>query len=144
MDGATALKFVRSRHAEGDEGTDLARAARQERVISAIKEKALSKDVYLHPKKLMELKDAVLASIETDITPEEGAVLVRWFVEARGNSKSYVLSEDYLEVAPKSSVYDNLYVFIPKEVNTSDPSGRSWIKVHGWIACLLSEKSSCN
>jgi len=33
MDGGAALKFVRSRNAEGDEGTDLARIARQEKVI---------------------------------------------------------------------------------------------------------------
>src|SRR5690606_11303223 len=42
MDGETALKFVRSRHAEGDEGNDFARSACQQRVISAIREKVLT------------------------------------------------------------------------------------------------------
>ena len=35
MDGETALEYVRSRHAEGPEGSDFARSKRQEKVISA-------------------------------------------------------------------------------------------------------------
>ncbi|NMC35531.1 LCP family protein [Candidatus Beckwithbacteria bacterium] len=56
MDGQTALKFSRSRHAEGDEGTDFARSARQQKVLKAIKEKLSSSQVYLNPSKLLELK----------------------------------------------------------------------------------------
>ena len=41
MDGETALKFARSRNAEGDEGTDFARAARQQKVIEALKDRIL-------------------------------------------------------------------------------------------------------
>src|SRR3990167_5619174 len=47
MDGETALKFVRSRNAEGDEGTDLARSARQQKVIAATKDRVLKPDVFL-------------------------------------------------------------------------------------------------
>ena len=137
MNGETALKFVRSRNAEGPEGTDLARAARQERVVEAIKNKVLSKEILLSPKKLVELKNTTLESIETDITPSTGAILARKIFDARDNMKSNVLSEDFLENPPKSSVYDNLYVFIPKEVDKSDPSDRSWSKVHEWISNLL-------
>ncbi len=39
MDGATALKFVRSRHAMTGEGTDFSRAARQRQVLLALKDK---------------------------------------------------------------------------------------------------------
>lgn len=39
MDGKTALKFVRSRNAAGDEGTDFARSARQQQVMKAVEEK---------------------------------------------------------------------------------------------------------
>jgi len=142
MDGETALKFVRSRHAEGDEGTDLARSARQERVVQAVKNKLLAKEVYLHPTKIIAFKDAVLDSIETDITPEEAAILARWFVDGHNNINSQVLSDDLLEVPPQTPKYDNLYVFIPKEVDTSDPSGRSWSGVQDWIRCQVSE--DCN
>ena len=50
MNGDTALIFVRSRHAEGDEGTDLAREARQQKVIDAIKSKIMEPKVLLSPK----------------------------------------------------------------------------------------------
>jgi anionic cell wall polymer biosynthesis LytR-Cps2A-Psr (LCP) family protein len=43
MDGALALKYVRSRHGYGVEGSDFARARRQQKVISAAKDKLLSK-----------------------------------------------------------------------------------------------------
>lgn len=39
MDGATALIFARSRHADGPEGSDFARSKRQEKVINAFKQK---------------------------------------------------------------------------------------------------------
>ena len=48
MDGARALKYVRSRHAEGDEGSDFARGKRQQEVILALKTKLMSKDIYLN------------------------------------------------------------------------------------------------
>src|SRR5260221_5810884 len=46
MDGDTALKFVRSRHAAGAEGTDIARAARQQLIISSIVKKAITPQVF--------------------------------------------------------------------------------------------------
>lgn len=42
MDGQTALNFVRSRHAEGSEGTDFAREKRQQKVMEAIKNKLIA------------------------------------------------------------------------------------------------------
>lgn len=39
MDGQRALEYMRSRHAEGDEGTDLARSQRQQLVIAAMLDK---------------------------------------------------------------------------------------------------------
>ena len=67
MDGATALKYVRSRHAEGEEGTDYARAQRQQRVILALKEKLLTARMLLSPKKLNRLNKAFKTSVKTDI-----------------------------------------------------------------------------
>ncbi len=142
MDGETALKFVRSRYAEGDEGTDLARAARQQKIIEAIKQKTLSRETLLSPKKIFQLKDVILGSIETDMSPEAAAILGRR-VMAKVNPKTHVLSEEFLEVAPRSEKYQNLYVFIPKEVDNKSQSGRSWNKVHDWFKCIL-ETDKCS
>jgi polyisoprenyl-teichoic acid--peptidoglycan teichoic acid transferase len=67
MDGSTALKYVRSRHAEGEEGTDYSRAERQQRVILAFKEKILSGATLLKPKKIQALKQIVIDSVKTDL-----------------------------------------------------------------------------
>ncbi len=68
MDGSTALKYVRSRHAEGEEGTDYSRSQRQQRVILAFKEKLLSRQTMFNFKKIKSLKQIVSDSIKTDLT----------------------------------------------------------------------------
>lgn len=42
LDGATALKYMRSRHALGSEGSDLARSKRQQQVINALLDKIVA------------------------------------------------------------------------------------------------------
>ncbi|KKR14109.1 hypothetical protein A2865_03815 [Candidatus Woesebacteria bacterium RIFCSPHIGHO2_01_FULL_39_17] len=134
MDGETALKFVRSRNAIGDQGTDFARQVRQQKVITAIKDKLLSKEILLSPKKLTKLKEALLESTQTDITPSATAILTRRSIQARDNVYSFILPEDLLLNPPKSPRYDNLYVFVPKDDN--------WDKVHKWIECVF-ENGEC-
>lgn len=71
MNGITALKYVRSRHAQGAEGSDFARSKRQEKVIAAFKDKVFSLDVLLNPVKALSLIDVVKDSIDTDIKEDE-------------------------------------------------------------------------
>ena len=52
MDGTQALKYVRSRHAEGEEGTDFARSKRQEKIMLALKNRLLSFEIISSPSKL--------------------------------------------------------------------------------------------
>lgn len=58
MDGQTALKFVRSRNAEGEEGTDFARSQRQQKIIVALAKRVFSYQTLLNPQKIFELKQA--------------------------------------------------------------------------------------
>lgn len=125
MDGETALKFVRSRNAEGEEGTDLARETRQQKVIQAIKKKALSPTVLLNPARLVALWRAVTTSIETDLDIVTSAVLARRILFTGKSTKSLVLPAEYLENPPKSPRFDNQYVFIPKDGD--------WENVHKWV-----------
>lgn len=67
MDGATALKFVRSRHSEGEEGTDFARARRQRAIIDAIRVKVLNPNFLLDEKKVASLQDIVNKNLNTNI-----------------------------------------------------------------------------
>ena len=137
MDGETALKFARSRNAQGDEGTDFARQKRQQKIIKAMEEKILDKSILLSPKKLFRLKDAFLLNLETDMQETEAAVLAGNFLNSRENISSFVLPEDLLINPPKSSKYDNLYVFIPKDEDSSADSGPSWSEVQTWVNCVF-------
>lgn len=71
MDGVTALKYVRSRHGVGQEGSDFARSKRQEKVITAFKDKLFSAGTLLNPVKLTNLGSVLAGSIETDIKENE-------------------------------------------------------------------------
>jgi polyisoprenyl-teichoic acid--peptidoglycan teichoic acid transferase len=71
MDGVTALKFVRSRHADGSEGSDFARSKRQGKIINSFKDKALSLQTFLNPGKFLDLFDVLSQSIDTNIKQDE-------------------------------------------------------------------------
>ncbi len=130
MDGETALKFARSRNAQGDSGTDLARAARQQKILNATKDAIVSKEVLLSPKKMLEIRSVLADSVETDIDTSAATVLARYVFNARNNISSHILSEDLLVNPPKSYLYDNLYVFIPK-------SEGGWDEIHKWVKSVL-------
>ena len=49
MDGQTVLKYIRSRHSEGDTGTDVDRTARQQLVITSIAQSLIQKDTLMDP-----------------------------------------------------------------------------------------------
>lgn len=129
MNGVTALKFVRSRNAQGDEGTDFAREARQQKVISAIKQKLLDKNTLLSPRKLALIWQTVRQYIKTDIDNYTLGLLGKYALKAQGNIKSYIIPEDLLVNPPKEKRYDFLYVFIPE-------SG-DWNEVHAWVSELI-------
>ncbi len=129
MDGETALEFVRSRKAEGDEGTDIAREKRQQQVLEAIKNALLDKSFWLSPTKVKTLLNIVLSRTETDLDTKAIFSLARYVIEARDDIKKETLDERFLENPPISPKYDNLYVFIPKSGN--------WQGVQNWLRGLL-------
>ena len=129
MDGETALIFARSRNAEGDEGTDLAREIRQQKILVTIRTKALSLEVLFSPKKMLSVWEVVRESVETDIDASIGAILVRRLLQTRNQIESHVLSDDLLINPPLQFRYDNLYVFIPK--------AGDWEEVHSWVKDIL-------
>ncbi len=66
MDGETALKYARSRHAAGAEGTDFARAKRQQQVILAAKDRLFDLDI-TDFSKIKELWKTGQDAVETDL-----------------------------------------------------------------------------
>ena len=116
MDGVTALKYVRSRHAEGDEGTDFARSQRQQRLLLAIKRKIFTPQIILNPRKLIGLWQLVSLNIKTDIPQNKYVDLFKMALKLRKNKfKMEVLNNGFLINPPTSKAkYDNQWVLVPK------------------------------
>ena len=66
MDGETALKYARTRHADDD----FQRARRQQQVLLAIKDQVV-KDGLLSPKRALSLLGVLKDSVEHDVAPSE-------------------------------------------------------------------------
>lgn len=67
MDGGLALKYARSRHGGNGEGSDFARARRQQQIIFATKEKLLSFGTVTNPKKLSDILGSIGSHSQTNM-----------------------------------------------------------------------------
>ena len=140
MDGTTALKYVRSRHATGVEGSDFARSKRQEKVITAFKAKIFSVDTFLNPGKLVDLVNVLNDSIKTDIKQSEYADFIRLGQEMKGAKiRSAILDTGstadnrlgLLINPPISAEYGNQWVLSPRIGNGH------YAEIHEYVACEL-------
>lgn len=137
MDGDLALKFVRSRYAQGEEGSDFARNKRQQKVLMALYEKILAKVKTLNIKQIEDLYFLLDKAIKRDITNKEILSLGKKFLFLKNIKINHnVLSEDFFIVPPVSSY--GKYVLIPKDNDFS--------LIHQYVDCLLNNNpsSSCN
>ena len=67
MNGELALKYARSRHGDNGENTDFARARRQQNLIMAVKQKALSAQTLLDFLKIKALYDLYSTNVDTNL-----------------------------------------------------------------------------
>jgi len=122
MDGERALKYVRSRHGDGIEGTDFARSKRQQQVILAIKDKLMSARTIIDLPKLKELFNLYETEVESNISSED---LVSFFSLYKKldlqNLKRVVLDDRSsledggLLISPENrDEYGGAYVLIPR------------------------------
>lgn len=144
INGLTALKYVRSRHALGSEGSDFARSKRQAIVISAFKEKIFSLNVLLNPSKVMDLINVVKDNIATDIKEEEYDDFIRLMQKLQGATvRSAVLDtgdyetgrEGLLINPPTGDDYGGQWVLVPAEGNGN------YSQIQKYIDCEI--KDNC-
>jgi len=139
MNGERALKYVRSRHGNGLEGTDFARSKRQQQVILAIKDKLLTAQTLIDLPKLKELFNLYETEVESNISTDE---LVSFYSLYKNldlkNFKRVVLDdrssseEGGLLVAPENSdQYGGAYVLIPRSGDYS--------QIHAYVKKYLFE-----
>jgi len=113
MDGARALKYVRSRHAEGDEGSDFARGRRQQEMIMALKTKLMSKEIYFHPGQWEKLYAAFDEATDTDMNIGELLTVGKLFMQTPKEKTQRISLEDKLYTPP--SLWYGRYVLLPTE-----------------------------
>lgn len=132
LNGTQALKFVRSRHAYGPEGSDFARAKRQQKVLLAAKEKALKIQNIFDPIKINNLFTDFGQSIETNLDVSALVGVYNLAKEIKIDQIGTLVLNDstgsYL-YSPPMDQYGGAYVLIPK--------GNDWSKVQKAVQDLL-------
>lgn len=112
MDGKTALKYVRSRHAEGNEGTDFARGIRQQDVIVALKDKIMKSKPWFHPNTAKQLVQVADLATDTDMTIGEQLTMGKYLLNVQSRAISKISIEPLL-ISPPSWMYGR-YVLVPE------------------------------
>ncbi len=110
MDGATALKFARSRHSP-DDGGDFNRALRQQQVIEGIKDKVISLGFI---PKIIPLMDEFKKDVKTDVSLD----IIRKLIGQADKTKEYKVTTFILtdqNVLKNALSDDKQYILIPRE-----------------------------
>jgi LCP family protein required for cell wall assembly len=118
MDGELALKYARSRHGVGSEGSDFARSKRQAKIIAAVKDRTLSLSTLMNPARLARIMAQLNEHLSTNIKIWEGIRLWNLFKDV---SQEQIIAKAP-EVGPggllvESRGADGAYILIPRTGN---------------------------
>lgn len=118
MNGETALKYARSRKSfDFEEGTDFARAERQQRVIEALKNKIVSSETLLNPQKVMDIMDAIQDNVKltgVDLSDiQAGIALAKKYKESPGNTYNFVIQPSFGQSQVVKRGQGTLYTIVP-------------------------------
>lgn len=121
MDGELALKYARSRETT----SDFDRAARQQKIIYAVKQKALETSVVLSKEKIEKILGVLKANVETNITVKEiltlgsyakdlseGKILQRLIHDDPGRCGGFLYTPDRAQ-------YGGMFLLLPAGGNSS-------------------------
>jgi len=131
MNGETALKYARSRKSLGLEGSDFARSKRQQNILIAIKEKALSTETAFNPSKVLKSLEALGKHLKTDFDMNE---IARLYEISKGVDRNLIIQKNLdpttgLVFATSNTA--NGYVLIPV-----DGQGR-YSEIHNFFANIF-------
>lgn len=165
MDGELALKFARSRHGAGGEGSDFARARRQQKILEAVREKVLSSSTLLNPSKVSGIISELNNNISTNLKIWE---IIKLFglvkninsaniinqvldnspsgllVDGKGDNGAYILSPRSGDFSEITYLFNNLFGTPPSDkTQTKKPKEEIKLTVLNgtWINGLGSRKA---
>lgn len=119
MDGETALSFVRSRNAQGEDGSDFSRNKRQQLVMGAIKERVAKIVLTFNLKKLESLYAGVNKLVKRDISNQQLTFLLRNMIFHRKFKQSATALPQELFTVPDYNGYEGKYVLVPEDASFS-------------------------
>jgi LCP family protein required for cell wall assembly len=120
MDGDTALKFVRSRHGNNGEGSDFARSKRQQQVMMAIKDRALSYRTLFSPRQLSKLMEAFGGHVKTNMEIADIVNFYKLSKDIKVNEAQNTTFDDRPNGYLVASNYNGAYVLEPATGNFSN------------------------
>ncbi len=121
MNGDRALMFTRSRHGTNSEGSDFARAKRQQLVIAAFKKKLLSAGTYLNPITLQKIITSLSQHITTNLDFGQMMYLVSMAKDINSDQvKTLVLDDSPNGFLKSTTGEDGAYLLVPKTGNFTD------------------------
>ncbi len=141
MDGDLALKYARSRHgividdSGGFEASDVARSKRQQQILFAAKEKAISLNTIINPKKINELLGILGDHVRTNLKLWE----IIQMTDVIRNIQTSEIKNNVIDDSPDGLLYssntpDGSFIFLPKSNN--------FLEIHNFCQNLFEEESS--
>ncbi|MDD3678993.1 MAG: LCP family protein [Patescibacteria group bacterium] len=127
MDGETALKYARSRKASGVEGSDFARAKRQQNILVAIKKKVLTTETAFNISKVNKIITALGKHLKTNLGINE---LARVFEISKNIDQNLIIQKnlDPSSGLVKASSGAAGYILLPTEGQGQYAAIRSYFK----------------
>jgi LCP family protein required for cell wall assembly len=117
FDGALALKYVRSRHSLGAEGSDFARTRRQQQLLAAVRDRTLENGVLANPRKILALLRAWNTNVQTNLTPPELYRLSRIAIGLNEDTIERVVFSAGPDGELSADFYNGTYVLRPRTGN---------------------------
>ncbi len=121
MDGDLALKYVRSRHAAGAEGSDFARSKRQQKLLTAVKNKVLSLNTLFNPAAITGIIGEIHDHFDTNLQIWE--MLKLWDLTRNVNQEDIV--NKVIDNGPDGLLVDTIssdgaYILVPRSGDFSE------------------------
>jgi len=114
MDGEEALRFARSRHGNAGEGSDFARAKRQQKVLSALKDKMLSADTFRSPVVIANTLAALQSHIDSNIHIGEILRLMKMVRDIDRVNISHKVLDNGRDSTLVDRIIGGAYVLVPR------------------------------
>lgn len=162
MNGDLALKYVRSRHALGVEGSDFARSKRQQKVLEAVKQKVISLNTLFKPSLIYKIIEDINNNYSTNLKVWE--IIKLWgivkdikneniynrvldnssgglLVDAQGEDGAYILSPRSGDFSEIQYLTNNIFTDAPATDKEKVKEEKATVEVRNgtWINGLASK-----